>query len=665
MSKKTAPYGTWSSPITAEAITQGSISIDDVFVDPVTSKIYHSERRPSEQGRIVIVDTKDGHDLFGPGFNARSGVEEYGGAAVIAHGGIVFFSNIMDGRVYSIDTRKDHSVPEAVTPVNKAHRFANFAVHPTQNHLIVSVLEDHTEDTPQTVCTMLCVIDVSNKSVTKIVSGADFYASPAFSPDGTKIAWQQWNHPDMPWEGSEIYVADVRADEHTFALENTTHVAGEKVNISVGYPSWANNSTLIFTSDEGSGFQNPWTYSTASKSARLALAHPVKQDFAQPAWALGLSPYAFLDAVGSRAVFLAYRCGRTSLYVVDLQTPSEPYELSYCPFSVIQRMRTVPSGSFVFSAGRPEASGGVVHCVLTTSAESSITAEYTVLKSTASAAPAFPPGIVSLPSPMTLTRDGEPLYVVYYPPTNPEYSGSSVSGEQPPCIVDIHGGPTSMASQALSWEKQYFTSRGYAWLDVNYGGSSGYGRAYIARLAGNWGVSDVQDSIDAATILASPPYSLIDVSRVAIRGGSSGGYTVLCALVASPFFAAGTSLYGISNLELLTEDTHKFELRYMEKLIGGTIKEIPKVYRERSPVFHAENIVSPLLVLQGSEDRVVPPAQSEEIVKKIKEKPNGEDKVEYHVFEGEGHGWRRAENMKAALEYELAWYEKKLLHPST
>ncbi|KAH7922307.1 alpha/beta-hydrolase [Leucogyrophana mollusca] len=662
MASKTAPYGTWLSPITAEAITQGSIGIDDVFVDPVTSSVYHTEKRPSEQGRSVIVDTKTSKDLFGPEFNARTGVQEYGGAAAVAHGGIVYFSNIADGRVYSIDTRNKRSVPEAVTPVNKAHRFANFAVHPTQHNLIVSILEDHTVDTPPTVVTTLCVIDVSTKSVTPLVSGADFYASPAFSPNGKKIAWQQWYHPDMPWEGSEIHVADVQVGGSTLVLENITHVAGEKINISVAYPSWANDSTLVFTSDEGSGYQNPWIYSTTSKSARLAIDRAIQQDFGQPAWSLGLTPYTFLDDAGTKAVFLAYRYGRSFLYVIDLDTPSAPHEIVNCPFSLIQRMHKVSSNAFVFSAGKPDASGGVVQCVLTTSV-SAPAAEYTVLKSTASAL-TFPAGIVSLPTPLTLVSGNESIYVVYYPPTNPEYAGSSIPGERPPCIVNVHGGPTSMAYQTLSWEKQYFTSRGYAWLDVNYGGSSGYGRAYIARLAGKWGIVDVQDSIDAAKLLASPPHSLIDVSRVAIRGGSAGGYTTLSAFATTTFFAAGTSMYGISNLVLLTDDTHKFELRYMEKLIGGTMQDIPEVYKERSPAFHAERIESPLLVLQGSEDRVVPPAQSEQIVEKIKSKAGGADRVEYHVFEGEGHGWRKAENMKAALEYEHAWYEKKLLKPS-
>jgi len=249
------------------------------------------------------------------------------------------------------------------------------------------------------------------------------------------------------------------------------------------------------------------------------------------------------------------------------------------------------------------------------------------------------------------------LPVVLYRPTNPAYEGSSIPGEKPPCVINVHGGPTAMATLALSWSKQFFTSRGWAWLDVNYGGSSGYGRKYVTLLAGKWGVRDVQDCLHAAKSLSKD----IDTSRVMIRGGSSGGYTVLSALSFGPdntFYAAATSLYGISNLRLLSQFTHKFELRYMEKLMGGTIEDIPRVYDEdRSPLFHADQIKKPLLLLQGSDDKVVPPEQSETIAKSVE---NRQGKVKYILMPGEGHGFRKAENMKKALEAEIGWYEDVL-----
>jgi len=264
---------------------------------------------------------------------------------------------------------------------------------------------------------------------------------------------------------------------------------------------------------------------------------------------------------------------------------------------------------------------------------------------------------------MTLYRDGKPLYVVYYAPKNPKYAGSSIPGEKPPCIVGSHGGPTSMEAQVLSWTKMYYTSRGYAWLDVNYGGSSGYGREYISRLAGNWGVVDVQDCQDAPKMLAAAPHALIDGARVALRGGSAGGFTTLAALSIpqdTSYFKAAASSYGISDLVSLAQFTHKFELKYMDKLLGGSPQEIPEVYAARSPVNHAGRITSPLLVLQGDQDKVVPPEQSEKIVNTIIEH-GGADRVKYHIFQGEGHGWRLATTIKAALQFEHNWYDKKLL----
>ncbi|KZP25905.1 alpha/beta-hydrolase [Athelia psychrophila] len=631
MSTTKAPYGTWKSPITAEAINANSINFSDVLVDPLTLVTYHIESRST--GLNALVSTAANHDVVAGEWNVRSGVHEYGGAPAIVYGGIAYFSNFADGRVYSV---REGGAPEAVTPENKAHLFADFAVAPAHPSLLVAILEDHTNDTPQTVENTLCVIDTAAKS----------------------LAWVQWHHPDMPWEGAELFVADVAHADGTLRALNATHIAGKKRDVSVAYPAWADDSTLVFMND-ASGYYNPWKYATATRTAAPVLAAPVAEDFARPPWTLGSPPYALVPG-GAAGLFTAFRGGANILYVADIHTPAPPREVAPCPFAVIASVRSV-GPEFVFAALRSDGPGGVVRCSF--AGAESAAAVYTVLKSASQAGSAtanFPREIISPPLPRTFAVPPEdaPLHAVLYKPVNPAYAGSSVPGEKPPCIVNVHGGPTSLATTALSWEQQYYTSRGWAWLDVNYGGSSGYGREYTALLAGKWGVKDVADCLQAAKALAGE----IDTARVVLRGGSSGGYAVLSALSFGPeagtFYAAGASYYGISNLRLLTQFTHKFELMYMIKLMGGTIDAIPDVYdKDRSPIWHADRIVKPLLILQGTEDKVVPPEQSEAIYRSIQARGG---KVKYILFPGEGHGFRKAENKIKALEAEIRWYEEVL-----
>ena len=417
----------------------------------------------------------------------------------------------------------------------------------------------------------------------------------------------------MPWEGGQIFVGDVSFDaDGILTIIKETHVAGVKEKISACYPSWANNDTLIFTSDE-SGYVNPWKYS-AGKAAAI-FPEPVTEDFGRPFWSLNWSPYAVIDAEGTKAVFVAIKDGREVLYFVDLLGGSQP-RLLESPFVVVNVIRTVSleKGEFVFNGQALDDKESIFRGSVSPS-------EGLILDSLlkASKTVTFPVGIISIPRPLTLKvpPEDELLHVVYYPPQNPEYSGSSVEAELPPCVLNAHGGPTGLSNQALEWKKQYFTSRGWGWyapesfrigislthfrnrLDVNYGGSYGYGRAYTQRLASRWGIVDVEDCILASRALSSPPYSLIDPKRVVIRGQSAGGYTVLAALSISSdtrAFAAATSSYGISNFMMLAEFTHKFESKYLDKLIGGSYDEVPEVYEERSPINHADKIVAPLLV---------------------------------------------------------------------
>ncbi|KAI6127094.1 Alpha/Beta hydrolase protein [Pisolithus sp. B1] len=648
---KRAPYGTWSSPITPETVVSSSIVFDDVLVDPITSVVYHIEERPDEGGRSVIVNTTKDRDVIPSDFNARDAVNEYGGAPAVVYGSIVYFSNLSDGRVYSVED-KEGSQPSPVSPEdpNKQYRYANFAVHPVQTNLIASILEYHPDQNPQNVVTTLCVIDTMTATRTGLVEGADFYASPVFNPSGTRIAWQEWYQPDMPFEGALIYIADVSIENGAIVLSNRTYVAGEKLKISASYPTWISDTTLLYTSDESNGFQNPFIYSTTTGSARAALANPIEQDFAEPAWYFGLYPYALLGD-GSYGAFTCL-----------------PGRSQHFPFVVAQHLKQSGHNatSFVFTASLNDQPGGVLLCTL--GAAPSFAPTYEYLKR--SAAQPVSNDYISLPQPFTLCKDGDPngpLYAILYLPKNPDFEG--LEGEKPPCITHVHGGPTSMSTQALSLQKIYFTSRGFAWLDVNYRGSSGYGRAYIERLAGNWGILDNQDCEDAVTILGEER-NLVDSRRAAVRGGSAGGYTTLCSITTAKnnkYYKAVTSAYGgISDLEPLAQATEKFELQYMYKLLGGSPEEIPEVYRARSPYYNVVDssgvprITTPLLMLQGKKDPVVPPDQATRFLDKIKEQaPN--EKLSYHFYDNEGHGWKLASTIKDALKREHEWYVENLL----
>ncbi|EGN91683.1 hypothetical protein SERLA73DRAFT_80215 [Serpula lacrymans var. lacrymans S7.3] len=669
--KKVAPYGRWDSDIKEETVVNESITLLDVLVDPVRSTIYHIAQRAD--GTNVIVDTIAKNDVIGPSWDATSNVQGYGGAPAIAYDGIVYFSNGDDGRVYRVNANSD---VEAVTPENPVHYFANFVVYPLDPRILVAVLEDHTDDAPKNVITTLCIIDTTSQSVTRLaldIPGADFYASPCFSPDGKKIAWQQWNFPDMPWDGSKLYVADFVPNLQTYVVSNSVKVAGEAGTVSVTYPSWANNTTLVFTSDKDSGFQNPWKY-TIGGIAELAIDKALEEDFGFPAWELGWSPYAFLDKEGNNALFMAYRniksaqSGRSVLYNVNIKDKTIS-ELVECPYADITSMRRASRDSpqVVFIGEKSVDVGGVTLCTLSSPGTTESPVYETLVEDTTpDGHEIVKKGYISPPQSTTFNNSGgQVVQVVYYAPHNPDYSGSSKPGEKPPCILNVHGGPTAMEPQALSWEKQYYTSRG---LDVNYGGSSCFGREYISRLDGGWGVLDVQDCIDAIRALSKSTQFPIDGNRAIIRGRSSGGYATLAAMSIVKdedlqVFAAGSSYAGISDLIADAKTTHKYESEYDNKLLGGTYEEEEAKYIARSPVHHAKRIKQPLLVLQGLQDVVVSPEQAELIVNAITENhPNDyAEYVDYVTFADEGHHFDKAVNRITSMKAERGWYESKVL----
>ncbi|KAG8892289.1 hypothetical protein FRB99_002818, partial [Tulasnella sp. 403] len=641
-----APFGTWKSPIMADLITQKTISISGIQVDPVSGTIYHAESRPSEAGRTALVNSKLGQEILQKEYNVRSSVHEYGGTAFTVRGNVVF-TDFNTKRLYVITS---DGTTKAVSPENHNHRFADFDIHPIDTHWIATVLEDHTKPAPCDVVNSIALVNTETQAVTTIASGADFYSTPRFSPDGKHISWIQWYHPNMPWEGSLLYLADFNGGEVT----NVKNIAGKRDDESINQAFWVTPETLVYLTDV-SGFYNPWKHDVPSQSSAPILKQPVPLEYADPAWFLGASRWAAMDS--NTLIVSPTDNGVASVSLIDIATGKRSPIVT--PYVSISFLRSINDREAVLVGVTDDTPAALIHLTLPASASTlaqageSITPGLQVLKETSS----LPSTISSAYFPthqalaLSIPPSGEPLHVLYFPPTNPEYAGGE-GNELPPCVVNIHGGPTARAVPGLSWLSTYFTSRGWAWVDVNYGGSSGFGKKYRDRLRGNWGIVDVEDSVAAVEQLGAR--GLVDPKRAAIRGGSAGGYTVLAAIVTHPdAFGAATSSYGISDLAGLAAETHKFESRYLERLIGGTLEEIPEVYKERSPLFHANKIKSPLLILQGAEDKVVPPSQAEAIVQEVKAN-NGT--VEYVIFEGEGHGWRMAQNIKLALEKEEAFY---------
>ncbi|KAL4065539.1 Alpha/Beta hydrolase protein [Scleroderma yunnanense] len=666
--KQPKAFGTWPSPITPETITADNTTFDDVFVDPITSRVYYTERRPEENGRSVIIDAKSTEDVISSEFNARSAVHEYGGAAAVAYNKVIYFSNFNDNRVYTVDTTTTNP-PGAVTPNDIRYRYANFAVHPTANHLVAAVSEYHPDlsnDDPEKVENGLCVINTTTKAQPlplRDSSTTIFYAAPVFNPSGTKMAWQEWAEPWMPFEAGFIYVADVQIANDMIQLSNIIPVAGsedESKPVSVNYPLWLSDTALLYTSDE-SGFANPYIYSTESGTPTAVLKSPINQDFCEPQWVFGLYPYAPIGN-GDYGIFTAFENGRNILYVLNLKTPSDPMQITDFPFAVAEHVRQLSGNSFVFTGATSKQLPGVVLCALNQTFVG-WDAEWAYFKQ----ASLFRglENYISLPQPVQVPDPDHPnenIQVVLYTPNNPEYKG--LTNEKPPCITHVHGGPTSMEAQGLNLVKMYYTSRGFAWLDVNYRGSSGYGRAYIEQLAGNWGILDNKDCRTAVTYLDSQ--NKIDGRRAAVRGGSAGGYTTLCSVTsvssAPTFYKAATSAYGgISNLLDLAKKTEKFELRYMWRLLGGPPDEIEQTYKDRSPFFNVDNKMhTPLLMLQGDQDFVVPRDQATQLAQEVETNAPNENFF-LKLYAGEGHGFRKAENIRDVLKREHGWYQEFLL----
>jgi dipeptidyl aminopeptidase/acylaminoacyl peptidase len=631
-----APYGTWASPVTADLVARAGTRLTAALL--VDGTAWWLEGRPAESGRVVLMKAVPGDepvDVTPADFNVRTMVHEYGGGAYVVHDGTVFCSRFDDQRLYRIDPG---AAPVAITPARDGttHRYADGRVT-GDGGLWIGVRERHEgSGNADEVINELVTVPTDGSAEPRIVAGGrDFYSSPRISPDGRRLSFLAWDLPWMPWDGCELFVAELGRDG---TLGDPVRVAGRDGEESIWQPDWSPSGDLVFASDR-SGW---WNLERLHGENRLVI-HEAEAEFGYPAWVFGLQSYSFL---GDGRIVCCYESdGRTVFATLEPESGKlESLDVEHDalwggPFLsaegsavlAIAGSATIPTQVVLLDV----ADGSTT--VLRPSAQVPVDKTYFSV-----------PHAIEFP-----TENGLTAHALVYPPTSPDFGAPD--GEAPPLVVMSHGGPTGSASAIFDLTTQFWTSRGFAVVDVNYGGSTGYGRAYRQRLNGEWGVVDLQDCVNAAQYLVERGEA--DGERLLIRGGSAGGYTTICALTFTDEFAAGATYFGIADLEAFASgDTHKFELQYEHTLVGP-YPEAVELYRERSPINSVERIATPMLVLQGTDDEVVPPSQAELIVAALRERkiPHA-----YLLFEGEGHGFRRAESVVAALEAELSFYAQIL-----
>ena len=624
-----APYGSWKSPITPDLIVQDSVGLGSVQLDG--DDVYWVEMRPHEGARNVIVRrTPDGStsDVTPPPFNVRTRVHEYGGLCFWVSGGVVYFVNYADQRVYRQDPDEQ---PSPITPEGVDLRFADGMIDPHRNRL-VCVREDHRETVSEAVNTIVAIDLARGGEGDVLVSGTDFYGYPSVSPDGSTLAWLSWNHPNMPWDHTELWTADISEDG---TQGQATQVAGQPGE-SIFQPEWSPDGVLYFVSD-----RTGWWNLYRRRDGHIEAIAPTRAEFGVPAWTLGARTYAFESA--DRIVCQYVENGIWNVATLDTHTSElKPIETPYTEMS---------RGDIKASPGRvvlEAASASLPNALLTLDPD---TGETNTLRESRSVP--VEEGYISTPRPIEFeTTGGRTAHALYYPARNMDFAGPE--GERPPLLVVSHGGPTSCATTSLDLSYQFWTSRGIAIVDVNYGGSTGYGTQYRRRLNGQWGIVDVDDCINAALHLVRE--GEVDGDRLIVRGGSAGGYTTLASLTFRDVFKVGASYYGISDLEALAKETHKFESRYLDSLIGP-YPECCDLYVERSPIHHTDRLSCPIILMQGLEDEVVPPNQAEVMVEALR---NKRLPVAYLAFEGEQHGFRKPENVVRSLEAELYFYSRIL-----
>jgi dipeptidyl aminopeptidase/acylaminoacyl peptidase len=622
-----APFGSWKSPITADSIVADSIGLSSIVLDG--TDIYWLESRPQEAGRSVIV-RRDANgqieDITPPEYNVRNRVHEYGGAAYTVVDGRVYFSNNSDNCLYIQDLRSADPKQVSQLTHDRTKRYADLTIDPHLNRLIC-VQQEHDSADFDPLNTIVSISLTPPHHVATLVCGCDFYAAPRLSPDGTKLAWLSWNHPNLPWDGTNLQMATVSNGY----ISAPNSIAGG-ANETIFQPQWSSDDTLYFVSDR-TGWGNLYAWS----DGKVTPVYELAAEFSLPQWVFGMSTYAL---VGKHRIVCTYsQNGVWHLGIIN--TLSGHFTPLNVPYTDIASVRTVGNLLVCCAASTTQTNEIIAIDLLTESRE--ILQRSNRVK--------IDPGYLSIPQSIEFpTTDGHTAYAFYYPPTNRDYQ--PLLGEKPPLLVKSHGGPTAAASNQLNLKTQYWTSRGFAVVDVNYGGSTGYGKAYQHRLDGQWGIVDVDDCTNAALYLVKQGWA--DGDRLAISGGSAGGYTTLAALTFGDTFKAGASYYGVSDLISLAKDTHKFESRYLDRLVAPDPDNSP-IYRDRSPLYFTQQLSCPIIFFQGLEDEVVPPNQAEMMVDALKAKGIP---VEYVTFADEQHGFRQAANIKRALTDEFAFYAR-------
>ncbi len=669
-----APYGMWRSPVTLERLVDDVVGLS--YPCAGMNHVYWVESRPSDAGRQVLVcsPVEGGAltDVFGADFSVRTLVHEYGGLCYAVHdpaptatatvgtggepgtgtdageppGPSLYFSNFLDQRVYRI---APGAAPVPITSEPPRPRSVRYAAHFVTNDgkYLVCVRETHSDpDLPKAVVNDLVVIPTSGDGDPRVVArGHDFYSSPVLSPDGRLLAWTSWDHPNMPWDGTELWEAEIDKELHVRAARLVAGGATE----SVIQPKYGPDGALFFSSDR-TGWWNLY------EADRIDGLHrplaPMETEIGGPDWQFGSSAYAVL----SDGVVVAAWADRGVGHLGILDRGSSSFRLIPTVWSYFSQLRASADGRSLLAVA---SSATMPSCVVRIEALTAVTGTAgssggvpaVVYKRSRSSI--VDAGYMSSPEPIAFpTAHGRIAHALVYHPANVDFEGPT--GERPPLIVRSHGGPTSAATAVLDYEIQFWTSRGFALVDVNYGGSTGYGREYRQRLRGAWGVVDVEDCVHAAQAVVDAGDA--DERRLLIHGGSAGGYTTLCATTCTDVFAAGASYFGIADTTVFVGETHKFESHYMDSLFGPW-PETEAVYRDRSPISHTDRLRTPLIIFQGLEDKVVPPDQAEIMVAALR--ANGVPHA-YITYEGEQHGFRKAENVMRTSEAELYFYGRIL-----
>ncbi|HXG25613.1 MAG TPA: S9 family peptidase [Candidatus Binatia bacterium] len=619
-----APYGSWASPFRIERLTEQVVFLTEPHgADGVR---WWLEGRPEEGGRQVLVRREpDGTltRLTPEGFNARSRVHEYGGGATLISGDLAVVCDFVSGRLHRV-IRPGEVVP--LTP-ERQWRYAD-AIHDAARNRLIAVFEDHEPETVERHGewdNRLVTVDLESGNVETLVSGADFYSAPRLSPDGSTLAWLEWRHPNMPWDGTQLYVAPVSPDG---SLGERRLVAGSQSDW-ISQPRWSPDGVLHFAA-EPTGWMNLYRW----VDGRIEQLTDLEAEVVPPDWQFGSRTYAFLPG---GEILIAARAGGRDLLLrrapdgaitpIDLPGLTEITAISFDAGKILARVAGPVQPAAIAEIGLD---GGVELLRVATPFEPD-------------------PADVSIARHIEFpTSGGRTAHGNFYPPTNTSFRGPE--GELPPLIVTSHGGPTAGAYSGFATGFQLFTSRGYAVLDVDYGGSTGYGREYRKRLNGQWGVVDVDDCVAGARYLAEQ--GLVDGHRQAIRGGSASGFTTLAALAFTKQFDAGCTYFGIGDLRAFVHDTHKFESHYLETLVGPW-PDAEQLYLDRSPSLHAEQITAPVLVQQGAEDKIVPVSEAERIVDALFERriPHA-----YLLYPGEDHGFRSRDAIIRSFGAELSFY---------